>query len=351
MMTNTDRHLARARLRLAAALQQAGGRGDVREHQAVGLPQWSEDDQTLAKALQRELKVRRGRAWRPRSASCAGRCRLDEDNTRRRLRRHRRRLAGTSRRSRCAIRRTSPACRATTGRTRSPWPRRSRTRASSPAPRCMAMTMLDLLTQAGARASGLGLLQQRPDQGREVHPAHLRRTSRPSPEQEIMDEVSRADEEVLLRPDEVHRPIWISWASVPDDSHVGHQATATGTVIPLDHRGAGANACPPGALRARIPPPVGSSFLLCGGLMSRPAGRSPHLILRVQAGSFSSFRALSYQQTRRRRPGDRHVRAAAVCRRFGDRVSWAPRSRLRRSISLAAPSISPLKRCAAPSGA
>ncbi len=88
----------------------------------------------------------------------------------------------------------------------------------------------------------------------------------------------------LLRPDQVLDLPGAARHPVPDDSHVGHQATATGTVIPLDHRGAGANACPPGALRARIPPPVGSSFLLCGGLMSRPAGRSPHLILRVLAG-------------------------------------------------------------------
>ena len=43
---------------------------------------------------------------------------------------------GTCRRSRCATRPTFLACPATTGRAPSPAPRRSRTRASSPAPRC-----------------------------------------------------------------------------------------------------------------------------------------------------------------------------------------------------------------------
>ena len=35
-----------------------------------------------------------------------------------------------------------------------------------------AMTVLDLLTQPELVAAGVGLLQQRPDQGREVHPVH-----------------------------------------------------------------------------------------------------------------------------------------------------------------------------------
>ncbi len=37
----------------------------------VGLPQWTEADQTLAKALQHELKVPGGRAWRRSSSRCA----------------------------------------------------------------------------------------------------------------------------------------------------------------------------------------------------------------------------------------------------------------------------------------
>ena len=51
--TFTSRILGR---RLAAALQQAGGRGDGRQHQArSGMPAWSEDDQKLARALQKEI--------------------------------------------------------------------------------------------------------------------------------------------------------------------------------------------------------------------------------------------------------------------------------------------------------
>ena len=44
-----------------------------------------------------------------------------------------------------------------------------------------AMTMLDLLTQPRAGAAGVGLLQERADEGSEVHAAHpARTTSRPS---------------------------------------------------------------------------------------------------------------------------------------------------------------------------
>ena len=112
----------------------------------VGLPQWSEDDQTLAKGLQKELKVPvRGlptkvpemRPPRVRNPTPDG---ADGPGSRvptgGGIRRYRRRLAGTFRRSRCAIPRTFPAAPATTGRTPSPWPRRSRIKAWSPAPRC-----------------------------------------------------------------------------------------------------------------------------------------------------------------------------------------------------------------------
>ena len=58
------------------------------------------------------------------------------DNTRRRLRRHRRHLVERADRDAALSRRTFPACPATTGRTRSRWRRRSRTRASPPARRC-----------------------------------------------------------------------------------------------------------------------------------------------------------------------------------------------------------------------
>ena len=59
-----------------------------------------------------------------------------DDNTRRRLRRHRRHLVERADGHAALSRRTFPACPATTGRTRSRWRRRSRTRARPPAPRC-----------------------------------------------------------------------------------------------------------------------------------------------------------------------------------------------------------------------
>ena len=55
---------------------------------------------------------------------------------RRRLGRHRRHLVERADGHAALSRRTFPACRATTGPTRSRWPRRSRTRARPPAPRC-----------------------------------------------------------------------------------------------------------------------------------------------------------------------------------------------------------------------
>ena len=57
----------------------------------VGLPQWSEDDQTLAKALQKELKVPSARTADECVQPLRGRD-LPIGRTRRRLRRHRRHL-------------------------------------------------------------------------------------------------------------------------------------------------------------------------------------------------------------------------------------------------------------------
>ena len=101
----------------------------------VGLPTWSEEDQTLAKALQKEL-------GNPRSEGLAlklgelGRAESRAREHRRRLRRHRRRVLERADRDAALSRRTFPACPGTTGRARSPAPRRSRTRAWSPARRC-----------------------------------------------------------------------------------------------------------------------------------------------------------------------------------------------------------------------
>ena len=44
----------------------------------VGLPQWSDDDQALAKALQRELKVTVTAACHRRSPNCARRAKNED---------------------------------------------------------------------------------------------------------------------------------------------------------------------------------------------------------------------------------------------------------------------------------
>ena len=110
----------------------------------VGLPQWSEDDQTLAKALQNELKVPvKGLATKIRRAARAARADGDADGEGgerrahgRRLGRYRRRLLGRADRDAALSRPIFRAGPATTGRTRSRWRRRSRTKAWSRAPRC-----------------------------------------------------------------------------------------------------------------------------------------------------------------------------------------------------------------------
>ncbi len=119
--------------------------------QKVGMPQWTDADQELARGLQAELKVpvrglstrvpagRGGRGGAPRRRGCARRGRewrrwirrrpRRSHAHRRRLRRYRRRVVGRADRSPCAIRRTFPAAPDTIGRTASRWRRRSRTKA------------------------------------------------------------------------------------------------------------------------------------------------------------------------------------------------------------------------------
>ncbi len=92
----------------------------------VGLPQWSADDQTLAKALQRELNPA-SKGWRRNSRRLKVPSQTSNETA----------AApttsatspGTCRPSRCAIHRTFRVCRVTTGPTQSRWRLRSRTRA------------------------------------------------------------------------------------------------------------------------------------------------------------------------------------------------------------------------------
>ena len=122
----------------------------------VGLPQWSDDDQTLAKALQTELKVPvRGLPTQDPSELRAPRSDRP-DAGRRRWRPGSRPTGGgsddigdvswdvptvTLRYPVEHSRRSRPQL----GQRRSRWPRRSRTKASSPGAKVQAMTMLDIL--------------------------------------------------------------------------------------------------------------------------------------------------------------------------------------------------------------
>ncbi len=111
----------------------------------VGLPRWSQADQALAKAVQRELKVpergpraRRSAPSRDPSTRPGGRRAAPTTSAT---------FPGTSRRSHCNIRRTSPICRAIIGPTRSPWRRPSPIKGVTAGAKVLAMTMVDLLTK------------------------------------------------------------------------------------------------------------------------------------------------------------------------------------------------------------
>ena len=135
MMTNTELLPTRV---LGAAWPQhfnrAVAEATTANIQKVGMPEWSDADQTLARAVQKELGVRETGLADARRRRC--RARSTRPTTPAAARTTSATSRGTCRRSRCAIRRTFPACRATTGPTPSRWRRRSRTRASRPAPRC-----------------------------------------------------------------------------------------------------------------------------------------------------------------------------------------------------------------------
>jgi len=91
--------------------------------QRVGMPEWTDADQTLAKAVQKEVGAREtGLLAKPPETPAAARMTLAT-------------CRGMSPRSRSDTPPTSPACRGTTGPTQSRWRRRLHTRASPRAPR------------------------------------------------------------------------------------------------------------------------------------------------------------------------------------------------------------------------
>ena len=130
LMTGDDVDVADRRYRLAAAFQQAGGRGDVHEHPA----RW--DCRSGPKTIRRLPRRFRRRSSRPcravstwswpswtsrsRTRTSAAVAQTTSATCR-----------GPSPPSRCATRRTFQVCRDTTGRMPLRWPRRLRTKASS----------------------------------------------------------------------------------------------------------------------------------------------------------------------------------------------------------------------------
>ena len=137
-------YVAPARQRLAWIFQQADRRGHVREHQESRAAAWSEEDQTLAHALQKELKVPvRGLATKIQPLRRPPRVAAETTVTK---------GVGVGPTGggsddigdvswvvptvTLRIRRIFPAVRATTGPMESRWPRRSRIRAWLRARRC-----------------------------------------------------------------------------------------------------------------------------------------------------------------------------------------------------------------------
>ena len=100
----------------------------------IGLPAWSEDDQKLARALQKEIGAPIAEGTRHRAGQ-DGRVGQGRGQARRRLRRHRRRVVERAHGLAPLSVEYSRACLATTGPTRSRWRPRSPTKAWSPAPR------------------------------------------------------------------------------------------------------------------------------------------------------------------------------------------------------------------------
>ena len=179
----------------------------------VGLPVWSEADQTLAKALQKEL----GNPTQPGLATIARQHRRAESESRRehrrRVRRYRRRVVELpDGDAALPVEHSRPARPQLVERHR----QRDADRAQGRGGRREGAGDDRARSDDASRAdqAGLGVLQQRADEGREVRPAdQARYTAGDSSQQGDPREVSRADAEVLLRPDQV-----------PDVSRpVGHQ--------------------------------------------------------------------------------------------------------------------------------
>ena len=180
----------------------------------VGLPQWSEDDQTLAKALQKELKVPvRGLADED-PADCALLARKPQDGEEGGGDQNRPTGGGSDDIGDVSWNVPTVTLRYPSNIPGGPghnwanaisrWPRRSRTKAWWPARRCRRMTMLDILLHPELVQERVGLLQQRADQGHEVQelPARRRQAGHLA-ESEDHGTIPAGDEEHVLRSVEV----------------------------------------------------------------------------------------------------------------------------------------------------
>ena len=129
--------------------------------QKVGMPEWSEADQTFARAVQKELGVQRAGpddARRP-----AGRPGRSGDQHRRRLGRHRRHLLERADGDAVAIRRTSPACPATTGSNGIAMATPIAHKGVTAGAKVQAMTLVDLLLKPEVVTAAWDYFKQRAD--------------------------------------------------------------------------------------------------------------------------------------------------------------------------------------------
>ena len=180
--------------------------------QRVGLPQWSDDDQRLAKAVQREVGSTNTNGLDTMLRPLQGPVR-DEDK----------RGAGSDDIGDVSWTVPTITLRYPANIPGLPGHNWSSAVASATpiahkgvvaGAKVQAMTILDLLTTPGAGQGGVGLLQRRPDQGREVHAV-------PGPDDAAADVDEQGDAgavparaaEVLLRPDAVQAPTSSSSAS------------------------------------------------------------------------------------------------------------------------------------------
>ena len=130
--------------------------------QKVGMPQWSEADQTLAKALQKELGSNvQGSVDESRERAAGPGSR----KPRRRVRRHRRHLVERADRHAALSRRIFPGLPGHNWANAISMATPIAHKGVTAGAKVQAMTLLDLADEAGARRSGVGLLPQRPDQG------------------------------------------------------------------------------------------------------------------------------------------------------------------------------------------